>query len=88
MARHEVEAERQENERRWQHDNKGDATTSKGEDMVEEVRIFQGLREDKMGNVPRGGTCMGRGVGPGKLEIIASLFSDRYLQHSCPWKIN
>jgi hypothetical protein len=45
--------------------------TSKGEDMVEVVRIFQGLREDKMGNVPWGGTCMGRGVGPGKLKIIA-----------------
>jgi hypothetical protein len=56
--------------------------------MVEVLRIFRGLREDKMGNVPRGGTCMGRGVGPGKLKIIALLFSDRYLQHSCPWKIN
>jgi hypothetical protein len=30
------------------------------------VRIFQGLRKDKMGNVPQGGTCMGREVGPGK----------------------
>jgi hypothetical protein len=52
------------------------------------VRIFWGLREDKMINVPRGGTSMGRGVGPGKLKIIALLFSDRYLQHSHPWKIN
>jgi hypothetical protein len=56
--------------------------------MVEVVRKFGGLREDKMGNAPRGSTCMGRGVGPGKLKIIALLFLDRYLQHSCPWKIN
>jgi hypothetical protein len=56
--------------------------------MLEVVRIFWGLREDKMGNVPRGGTCMGQGVGPGKLKIIAVLFLDRYLQHSCPWKIS
>jgi hypothetical protein len=31
---------------------------------------------------------LGRGVGPGKLKIIALLFSDRYLQRSRPWKIN
>ncbi len=56
--------------------------------MVEVVRIFWGLREDKMGNMPRGGTCMGRKVGPRKLKIINLLFSDRYLQHSRQWKIN
>jgi hypothetical protein len=72
----------------WQRDNRGDTTTSKGEDMVEVVRIFQGLREDKMGNMLRGGTCMGRRVGSGKLKKIALLFSDSYLQRSCPWKIN
>jgi hypothetical protein len=33
-------------------------TTSKGEDLVEVVSIFLGLREDKMGNVPRGDTCL------------------------------
>jgi hypothetical protein len=32
--------------------------TCKGEDMVEVLIIFQGLREDKMGNVPRGGCWM------------------------------
>ena len=78
----------QENKRRWQHDNKGDIATSKGEDMAKMVRIFWGLREDKMGNGPRGGTCMDREVGPRKLKIKALLFSDRYLKHSCPWKIN
>ncbi len=59
-------------------------TTSKGEDMVEVVRMFRELREDKKGNVPLGGTCMGRGVGPGKLKIIAFLFSDRYLLTAFP----
>jgi hypothetical protein len=57
------------------------------EDMVEVVRIFWELREDKMGNVPWGGMCMGGGMGPGKLKIVALLFSDRYLQRSRPWKI-
>jgi hypothetical protein len=73
---------------RERHNNRGDATTNKGEDMVEVVRKFWGLIEDKMGNVPRGGTCIGTGVGPRKLKIIALLFSDRYLQRSRPWKIN
>jgi hypothetical protein len=71
VASHEAEAAHQENERRWRGDNRGDATTSKGECMVEVVRVFRGSREDKMGNVPRGGTCMGKGVGPGKLKIVA-----------------
>jgi hypothetical protein len=56
--------------------------------MVEMVRIFWGLREDKKGNWSRGGTCMDREAVPRKLKIKALLFSDRYLQHSCPWKIN
>jgi hypothetical protein len=30
----------------------------KGEDTVEVVIIFWGLREDKMGNVPQGGCWM------------------------------
>ncbi len=72
----EAEAALQENERRWRRDNRGDVTTSKGEDMVEVVRIFPGLREDKMRNVPQGGTCMGRRLGPEMLKIIALLFSD------------
>jgi hypothetical protein len=83
-----MEVAQQDDKRRWWRDNRGGTTTSKGEDMVEVVRIIRGLREDKMGNVPRGGTCMGRGVGSGKLNIKALLFSDRYLQHFCPWKIN
>ncbi len=58
-VRHKAEAAGQENKRKWQRKNRGNATTSKGEDMVEVVRIFWGLKEDKMGNVPRGGTCMG-----------------------------
>ncbi len=32
--------------------------TCKSEDMVEAVRILGGLREDKMGNMAWGGTCM------------------------------
>ena len=38
-ARCEAEAVCQEIERRWQRNNRGNATTSKGEDMVEVVRI-------------------------------------------------
>ncbi len=73
-ACYKVEAAGQENERRWQRNNRGDATTRKGDDMVEAVRILRELREDKMGNVPRSGTCMGRGVGTEKLKIIALSF--------------
>jgi hypothetical protein len=62
-------------------------TTSKGEDLMEVVRIFWELRKNKMGNVTQSGTCMGRGAGPGKLKIVDLLFSDRYLQLSRPWKI-
>jgi hypothetical protein len=62
---------RQANKRKWWHNNRGDAATSKGEDMVEVVRIFWGLREDKVGNVPQGGTYMGKGMRPEKLKIIA-----------------
>ncbi len=40
MARREAEAVRQEIKRRWWRINRGDATTSKGEDMVEVVRIL------------------------------------------------
>jgi hypothetical protein len=87
-AHYEAEAAHQENKRRWRRNNRGDVTTSKGEDTVEVVRIFLGLREDKMGNMPQGETCMGRGLGPRKLKTIALLISDRYLQHSCPRKIN
>jgi hypothetical protein len=39
--------------------------------MVEVVGMFRGLKEDKMGNVPWGGSCTGKGVGPGKLKIAA-----------------
>ncbi len=43
VARHEVEVVRQETERRWRCNNRGNATTSKGADMVEVVMIFQAL---------------------------------------------
>jgi hypothetical protein len=40
VACHKAEAALQENKRRWWCNNRGDVTTSKGEDMVEVRRIF------------------------------------------------
>ncbi len=50
------------------------------EDMVEVVRIFWGLREEKMGNVVWGGTCM--------VLKYYYFFQCRYPEQSLPRKIN
>ncbi len=50
------------------------------EDMVEVVRMFGGLREDKMGNVVWGGTCM--------VLKYYCFFQCRYPEQSLPRKIN
>jgi hypothetical protein len=78
---HKVEAARRENKRRRRQDNRGDATTSKGEDMVEVVMIVWGIERRQDGNCATGWLLDG-------VKIVLLLFKCSYPEQSLPNKIN
>jgi hypothetical protein len=70
----------QEIERRWQRNNRGNVTTSKGEDMVEVVRI-SGIERGQDGKCATGWHLYG-------VNIVLLLFQCRYPEQSLRSKIN
>jgi hypothetical protein len=71
---------RQEIKRRWRRNNRGDATMSQGEDMVEVVRIL-GIERGQDGKFAMEWHMHG-------VEIVLLLFQCRYPERSLPSKID